>query len=564
MEASADSPVLLVVDPGEADRNLTASALTRRFGADYQVMSAAGPSDGLETLKRLAVQNRQVALVAADLHLPLVGGVQFLEQARRIHPHFARALLVAMDEYHTRVPFTELPALQRATALGQIDFWILKGWTAPEEWVYPQVQEALTTWTLTNRPRHLVYRIVGEQWDSRSHEIRDLLTRNGVPFEFYAVDSELGRQFVEEFGIDARRLPALIRHDGTVLQNPTFAEIASAHGIRTHPSSVNFDLAIVGAGPAGLGAAVYGASEGLRTVVLEREAIGGQAGSSSMIRNYLGFPRGIRGDLLAHNAWEQALFFGAEFIFTQQGIELIRRDDHRVLVFGDGTEIKARAVIIATGVTYRRLNIPALERLVGSGVFYGAGTSETPAMAGEDVYVVGGANSAGQAAVNLAKYASRVVILARATSLTESMSDYLIKQVEATPNIEVRLETRVADAHGDVRLEGVTLEDVRTGHRRDVPARGLFVLIGAEPHTEWLRNDLCLQDGYVLTGQDIPTGAWQKPRGPWPFETSLPGVFAAGDVRYGSAKRVAGAAGEGSVAVGSIHRYLAELASDQA
>jgi thioredoxin reductase (NADPH) len=296
----------------------------------------------------------------------------------------------------------------------------------------------------------------------------------------------------------------------------------------------------------------------LRTLVLERQAIGGQAGTSSMIRNYLGFPRGIRGDLLAHHGWEQALFFGAEFVFTELDIRLSTRGDDRLLTFADGTEIIASAVIIATGVTYRRLGTPALERLVGAGVFYGAAGSEATAMSGHDVYVVGGANSAGQAAINLARFASRVVLLVRGDSLSESMSAYLVTQLQATPNVQVRLNTRVVDGHGEGRLESLTLEDLRTGRREDVAAAALFVLIGAEPHTEWLRNLLCLRDGYIATARDIPAEAWREARAPLPFETSLPGVFAAGDVRYGSTKRVAGAAGEGAVTVGSVHRYLAE------
>lgn len=558
VDASAQAPIIFVADSNETDSDLIASALRRRFGGDYEVISVRAVYEGLEALKRLSDDRRQVAFVSADLHLRETGGVDFIDRAHRIYPRASRALLVPMDRHHTRVPFTQLTALQRAMALGQIDFWLLKGWTTPEEWLYPQVQDALTAWTMANRARHLVYRVVGEQWAPRSHEVRDILTRNGVPFEFYTVDSDEGRQLVEDLDIDVRRLPAFIRHDGSVLQNPTFDEIAAAHGIRTRPSSSDFDLVIVGAGPAGLGAAVYGASEGLRTLVLEREAIGGQAGTSSMIRNYLGFPRGIRGDLLAHHGWEQALFFGAEFVFTDLEIQLSTRGNDRVVTLADGTEIIARAVIIATGVTYRRLDIPALERLVGAGVFYGAAGSEAPAMAGQDVYVVGGANSAGQAAINLARFARRVVLLVRGDSLTESMSTYLIKQLEATPNVELRLKTRVIDGHGEDRLESLTLEDLRTGRRDDVPAAAVFVLIGAEPHTAWLRNLLCLRDGYIATARDVPADAWREARAPLPFETSLPGVFAAGDVRYGSTKRVAGSAGEGAVTVGSVHRYLAE------
>src|SRR2546421_1411708 len=336
------------------------------------------------------------------------------------------------------------------------------------------------------------------------------------------------------------------------MHDPSLAEIAAAHGIHTRPSPGVHDLAIVGAGPAGLAAAVYGASEGLRTLMIESEAIGGQAGTSSMIRNYLGFPRGISGDGLAHRAWEQALLFGAQFVFSQRGTELRARGNERVMARNDGSEVVARAVIIATGMTYRRIGIPALDRSVGAGVFYGAAGVEAPALAGEEVYVVGGANSAGQAAIHLARFAARVVLVVRGDSLATSMSDYLITQLDALPNVAVRLHTQVVDGYGEARLEGLTLEDMRTGRREQVPAAALFLLIGAEPRTEWLRGVIQLSDrAFILTGRDLPAEAWPLRRAPLPFETSLPGVFAAGDIRHGSVKRVAGAAGEGSVTVGS-------------
>jgi thioredoxin reductase (NADPH) len=465
------SPVLFIVDADPQARVVAESALARRFGPDYRVLAAGTPQDALTALQRLADQGGEVALVAADLRLPGMDGVELLERAHALHPRSWRVLLVAMDRYHTRVPFTELATLQRATALGRIDFSVVKGWVTPEEWLYPQIQEALTAWTIAHRPGHVVYRIVGEQWAPRSHELRDLLTRNSVPFEFCAADSEAGQQLIKDLAIDVRRLPAVIHHDGSVQHDPSFADVAAAHGIETRPSPEVYDLAIVGAGPAGLAAAVFGASEGLRTVVLEPQAIGGQAGTSSMIRNYLGFPRGISGGGLAHRAWEQAVLFGAQFVFMLEVMGLSPRGDDRVVALGDGSQAAARAVIIAAGVAYRRLGIPALDRLIGAGVFYGAAGVEAPAMAGEHVYVVGGANSAGQAALHLAKFAAAVTLLVRGESLTASMSDYLITQLKATPNIEVRLRTRVADGHGQARLEALTLEDVRTGQLNRSPPR---------------------------------------------------------------------------------------------
>ena len=552
-------PVLLVIDDDPRELATFERALRRRYGADYRVVAERSPEAALGLLERLADRGEDVALVAADLRLPGTDGVEFLEQASALHPGVVRTLLVAMDEHHTRLPFSELEALQRATALGRIDFWMAKGWVTPEEWLYPQVQEALSAWTRTNRARHVIYRLVGERWEPRTHALRDTLTRNSVPFEFHPVGSQESDTLVRDFGVDAEHLPALIRHDGSVLQDPTFAEVARSHGIHTQPSSDTYDLAILGAGPAGLGAAVNGASEGLSTLVMEPLAIGGQAGTSSMIRNYLGFPKGIGGGELARRAWEQAVLFGAEFAFTRPATGLATRGDRRVIVLSDGSGVSARAVIIASGADYRRIGVPSLERLVGAGVFYGAAGAEAPAMAGEEVYVVGGANSAGQAALHLGRFASRVTLLVRGESLAAGMSDYLIRQIEATPNVEVRLRTRVVGGRGEVHLEALSLEDVETSSREEVAAAALFVMIGAEPRTEWLRGVVARDDhGFILTGRDIPQEVWTSNRPPLPFETSVPGAFAAGDVRYGSVKRVAGAVGEGSAAVGSVHRCIGE------
>jgi thioredoxin reductase (NADPH) len=558
-------PVLFIVDADRQARIATESALIRRFAPDYRVLSADSPEAGLEGLRRLARRGEEVALVAVDLRLPDTDGIAFLERARALHRRAIRALLVAMDRRGTRIPFGELQSLQRATALGRIDFWVVKGWAAPEELLYPQIQEALSAWTRANRPRHEVVRVVGERWSSRSHELRDALTRNTVPFGFYASDSEEGRRLLRDHGVDPTRLPAAITYDGSVLHDPTLADVGKALGVDTRPSPDAYDLAILGAGPAGLAAAVYGASEGLSTLVIEPRAIGGQAGTSSMIRNYLGFPRGVSGGDLTFRAWEQALLFGAQFVFAHRATLLATRGEGRVIALAEGSEVIARAVIIAAGVAYRRIGVPSLERLVGVGVFYGAAAVEAPAMAGEEVCVVGGANSAGQAALHLAKFASRVTLLVRGESLAAGMSDYLIRQIGATPNIEVRLRTRVVEGGGEERLKALTLEDALTGEREEVTAAALFVMIGAEPRTEWLGDTVRRDErGFVLTGPDVPREVWASDRPPLPFETSMPGVFAAGDVRHGSAKRVAGAVGEGSVAVGSVHQYLGEQAASDA
>jgi thioredoxin reductase (NADPH) len=556
--AETDQPVLLVVDGAPDDLCLVTRALERRFGADYRLSTAAAPAEALELLARLAREATPVALVAADLRLPGMDGVELLRRAHALHPGAGRALFVAMD--HATGMGAAMDPLLRASALGQIDFWILKGWVSPEEWLYPQVQEALSAWANAHRPRHEHVRLVGEQWSPRSHEVRDLLTRNTVPFGFYAADSDEGRRLLAEHGLDAAHLPVAILFDGRVLVDPENRVLAEAFGVRTQLDAEPYDVAIIGAGPAGLAAAVYGASEGLRTVVIEPRALGGQAGASSRIRNYLGFPRGVSGTELTARAYEQARLFGAEFVFTQRATALAVRGDERVVILSDEAEAIARAVVIATGVSYRRLGVPALDRLLGMGVFYGAAAAEARAMAGEHVVVVGAGNSAGQAALYLAKFAARVTILVRGESVAASMSDYLIRELATTPRIEIRLQTRVVDGSGEYRLETVVVEDARTGGREDLSVAAMFVLIGAEPRTEWLREMLQRDAaGYVTTGRDVSRDRWPLERPPMLLEASLPGVFAVGDVRHGSVKRVAAAVGEGSVAIGSVHEYLAEV-----
>ena len=550
------SPVILIVDAEDTARDAASAALSRRFGADYEIQAVSSSSEGLNSIRHFIELGYGIAIIAADIDLPEMDGVTFLERAHAIDRQAIRVLTIPMDESHTKVPLSQLHRVRRATALGQIDIALVKGWDTPEEWLYPQLQEALTAWIRAHRPQHLVYRVVGDQWAPRSHEIRDILTRNGIPFRFLSIDSEEGQRLAVDHGVDVRQLPALIRHDGSVLQNPSFARIAAAHGISTHASQERYDLAIVGAGPTGLAAAVFGASEGLKTVVIESQAIGGQAGTSSMIRNYLGFPRGINGGELAHRAWEQAVLLGAEFVFTHEAVAVTSNGDGLSITLTDEEPIQADAVIIATGVTYRRLGIQALDRLTGVGVFYGAAGVEAPALSGEPVAVIGGANSAGQAALHLARYASHVTMVVRGHSLTAGMSRYLIDQIEATPNIHVQLSARIVEGYGDARLSALQIEDVDSGAGKTLVVSAAFVLIGAEPHTDWLVNVSRDDRGFVRTGSDVPPEDWPATHPPLPFETNLPGVFAAGDVRFGSIKRVAGGVGEGSVAVGSVHQYL--------
>ncbi|MGH7724096.1 MAG: FAD-dependent oxidoreductase [Candidatus Eiseniibacteriota bacterium] len=551
-------PVLFVVDADAEARERIAAALMRRFGTDYEVRVARTQPEGLAMLEQLANDGARVALVAADLALtPDEGGISFLEHAHVLHPHSSRVLLIAMDRRGTRIPFSALAALRRATALNRIDFWVVKGGFSPEEGLYLRIQEALSTWTRLHGPHHEVLRVVGEQWSPRSHELRETLTRNTVPYGFYPADSGRGRELILAHAVDVARLPAVILHDGSVIHEPTDLDLAHALGVQTKPSSQVHDLVVVGAGPAGLAAALYGASEGLRTLVLEERAIGGQAGTSSMIRNYLGFPRGVSGGDLVFRAWEQALLFGAEFVFAQRAIGLASRNGLNSLTLSQGDEVLGRAVVLAFGVEYRRLGVPSLERWTGAGLFYGAAGTEAPALEGERVCVVGGANSAGQAALHLSQFASHVTLIVRGAALEASMSDYLVRQIRATPNIDIRLRTRVAEGRGTERLAEIELENAES--RRDtISTTAVFVMIGAEARTEWLGPAIRRDDhGLVLTGRDLLPDASLVDRAPLPFETSIPGVFAVGDVRHGSIKRVAEAVGEGSVVVGSVHQHLA-------
>ena len=552
-------PVLFVADADSALRRKLTAALKRRFGTDYHVRSAATPGAALRTLRRLHDEAAEVALVIADLWLPTMGGVEFLAQARECYPGAQSVLLTTIGDDAATEP------LHRALALGQVDRSVEKPWRSPEEWLYPQLSEALSDWWRAHRPLFERVRVVGPQWDGRSHELRDLGTRNAIPFGFYPTDSAEGQRLFGEHVSDSEQVSILVLVDDEVLIDPSNAEIAEALGLATRPKLPCYDVTIIGAGPAGLAAAVYAASEGLQTVVIEPEAPGGQAGTSSMIRNYLGFPRGVSGQELADRAADQALQFGAQFVYTQSVTGLRAEGSDRIVTLSDGSEITSRTVVVATGVAYHRLAIPALERLVGKGVFYGA-VSEARAMRGEEVFVVGAGNSAGQAALHLAEYAAQVTILVRGDSLADSMSAYLIDELAVTPNVKIRVSTTVEDGRGQHRLEGLVVKDQATGQAETIKAAALFVLIGAAPRTDWLDGTLERDDhGYILTCRDLApryeplNDLWpRQDRPPLPLETNLPGVFAVGDVRHNSVKRVASAVGAGALAISSARVYLAE------
>mgnify|MGYP001037322803 CR=1 FL=1 len=555
-------PVILVVDSDGDTLGTTESELRRRYSADYEVLCESSTSAGLQKLAQLKDQERQVAILLASCWMTEMDGVDFLNEAHELHPDAKRGLLIDTGDQTAAEP------ILHATAMGMIDSYWPKPWSSPDEDFHVFVTNFLRDWSKENRPQFEFVRLVGERWSARSHKLRDLLERNGISFGFYEVDSQEGAQLLEQCGYPQGPFPVVIFFDERALANPTNTELAEALDVSTVyditqvPQGETVDVTIVGAGPAGLSAAVYAASEGLRTVVIEREAIGGQAGTSSRIRNYLGFPMGIPGEELATRAYQQAWLFGADFTFTKEAVQLRTQADQQVVKLSDGKEVETRTVILAMGVTYRRLEIPGLDEFLGAGVFYGAALSEAMAMKGKQVYVIGGGNSAGQAAIHLAKYAANVTLLVRGGSLEESMSEYLIKEMEARGQLEVCMHKRVVAALGEHRLESLQLKDTRTGEIEEAPAEALFVLIGAKPHTAWLPADILRDsEGYILTGQDLLTNpafprVWPLERQPMLLETSIPGVFAVGDVRHNSVKRVASAVGSGSIAIQFVHQYL--------
>jgi thioredoxin reductase (NADPH) len=451
--------------------------------------------------------------------------------------------------------------------LGQADYHITKPWTLEQD-LYRVVSQFLAEWATDQETGFDLFLVIGRPQDRTTHELQDLLTRFNVPFRFHTAESEQGRHLIERKGLDPARLPVMIRHDDSIMVEPTVAQIIEAVGGSTHNDVDQCDVVVVGAGPAGLTAAVYAASEGLQTVVLEETISGGQAGSSPRIRNYPGFPHGISGHQLTRQACEQAWMFGAHMVFSQPAVGLEPHGGELKVVLAGGQRITAKAVVIATGIAWRRLGIPRLEELVGSGVFYGAAVSETQAMADRNVFVVGAGNSGGQTALHLARRARCVTILVRGDDLARSMSDYLIREIEATPNVRVRVNTEITDGHGESRLESLTLHQMPQRQTYRVPADALFVLIGGEPHTQWLPDSIQREAGYIRTGRDVvwsgsAPSRWPLDRAPLPLETSVPGVFAAGDARYGSTKRVASAVGDGATAIRLAHEYVAVEHADQ-
>ena len=553
-----NKPILLTVDDDAAVSQAITRTLRRHYAQRFRILRAESGPAALETLRELKLSGDETALLLADHRMPGMTGVELLEQSIELFPDARRVLLTA---------YADIDAAIHAINIVGLDYYLLKPWDPPEEKLYPVLDDLLDDWEAHYQPPFEGVRVIGHRWSARSHEVKDLLTGNHVPFRWLDVESDAeAQQLLAASGVSATpdRLPVVVSAAGDVLAAPTNEDLAAKVGLLTHAGRPFYDLTIIGAGPAGLAAAVYGASEGLRTVVVECRAPGGQAGQSSRIENYLGFPSGVSGSELARRAITQARRFGAEMITMQEARALDARGSARVVRLANGAELSSHAVLIATGVSYRQLDAPGFDQFVGRGVYYGASVSEAQRMRNQDVYIIGGANSAGQAAIYFSRFARSVTLLVRADRLEKSMSHYLIEQIRAIPTIHVRLQSEVVAVGGDTHLETITIADRSTGSEEAVAANFLFVFIGAYPHTEWIGEAVARDEqGFILSGPELLRRAdhprWTADHEPYLLETSLPGVFVAGDARRSSMKRVASAVGEGAIAVHLVHQYLDKL-----
>jgi thioredoxin reductase (NADPH) len=550
-------PILFTIDDDPEVLRAVDRDLRREYGERFRILRASSGESALETLEQLKLRSSVVALFLVDQRMPQMTGVEFLEKAIPFFPKARRVLLTA---------YADTDAAIRAINSARIDYYLTKPWDPPEENLYPVLTDLLDDWMASYRPQFEGVRVVSDRWSPDSFALRDFLARHQVPYQWLDVETDPdAKQLLETAHKDGAtgELPLVFLANGTVLSRPSRGELAEKVGFRTQAEKPFYDLVIVGGGPSGLAAAVYGASEGLRTLMIEGDAPGGQAGTSSRIENYLGFPSGLSGADLARRAVAQATRFGVEILTPQEATGLRLEDPYRFVKLSNGEEVSCHALLIATGVSYRKLDAPGIDQLTGAGVYYGAAMTEAMACRNEDVFIVGGANSAGQAAMFFARYAQRVVMIVRGDSLNKSMSQYLIDQICSTPNIEVRFHSGIQAAHGEDHLESLEISNGQTGEVETLPARSLFIFIGAAPRTQWLEGVVERDDhGFLLAGPDLlragkrPKG-WNLDRDPFLLETSVPGIFVAGDVRHGSVKRVASGVGEGSIAISFVHQYLA-------
>lgn len=547
-------PAIMTVDDDPSVLNAVERDLRRQYGAEYRILKADSGLGALETVRELKARNHAVALFVVDERMPKMTGTQFLTEAKKLYPDARKVLLTAYAD-------TEV-AIAGINAIG-LDHYLMKPWDPPEEHLYPVLDDLLSAWSATYRPPFLGIRVAGSRWSPHSHAVKDFFSRTQTPYEWVDLDANgPSRALVERVSPGLARLPVVFFPDGSILVEPSARDLAERIGLQTAATKPFYDLIVVGGGPSGLAAAVYGASEGLRTILVECQATGGQAGTSAQIENYLGFPSGLSGADLARRATTQARRFGAEVVTPREVTGVRAEHPYRVVTLEDGTDLRCYAVLVATGMEVQRLDAPGVEALTGAGIYYGAALAEAAALRDREVFIVGGANSAGQAAMLFSRYASKVTMLVRGVSLRASMSQYLVDRIEATANIQVLPHTAVLKANGAKRLESIEVQNPETGGARTLPAEAMFIFIGSTPRSQIVAGLLERDErGFIVTGPDLLRGgkrpkSWDRDRDPFLLEASVPGIFAAGDVRSGSTKRVASAVGEGSAAVGMVHKYL--------
>jgi thioredoxin reductase (NADPH) len=549
-------PILIVVDDDQQVLRAVIRDLRNKYAKDYKILSTTSANEALETLKDLKNKSEVVALFLSDQRMPEMLGVDFLQQAKEFFPDAKRILLTG---------YSDTEAAIRAINDVQLDYYLMKPWDPPEEKLYPAITDQLEEWQSNHIPAFEGIRIVGFQWSPRSHQVKDFLSGNLIPYQWMDIeDNDAGKELLAINKIDSKDLPAIFFEDGSYLVNPDLQAVGEKTGMRSKATKTMYDVTIIGAGPSGLAAAVYGGSEGLNTAMVEKRAPGGQAGTSSRIENYLGFPNGLSGAELSRRAMSQASRFGVELLSPQEVVDISLKDNYKIITLRDGSVINTRSVIITTGVDYRALEAEDVEKFTGAGIYYGASTTEAHACRGCDVYIVGGGNSAGQSAMYLSNYAGRVFMVIRKKDLSSTMSQYLIDQIKATPNIEIVPESVVGKVYGNDKLEEICIEDINTKNKKQVKASALFIFIGAKPVTDWIKLDIIKDSkGFIETGRDLFKydsfkKSWKLEREPFLLETCSPGIFAAGDVRSGAMNRVASAVGEGAMAIKFVHEYLAE------